>query len=241
LFKIFWQYHSPVNKLEQIYNFSTVIVSFIKPSNQLELPDFTASGILLGFLGFEVCHDDHRKWVLALFKRIPLGAVIQKFGGVEFKGEVSSGRFEFVAVGSPFGAAVAEDGETSGRVVEEVENSQVVDQHSLGEVGFGFGLDFDVEQKKLGFATFAPNLDKLIGVTSVNFSIDRNLLEFFIQERDGFVPVDRFCSGRKKEGDGFREVLAKNIFPGAVLIGTSGRNYLEKYKTVKPVRRAMPA
>jgi hypothetical protein len=64
-------------------------------------------------------------------------------------------------------------------------------------------LNFKVKQEVKFFTAFAPNSDELVRVASANFGIDRNLLEFFVEESDGFAPVNPGGGGGEEEGDRF--------------------------------------
>lgn len=81
-------------------------------------------------------------------------------------------------------------------------------------MGFGFGLNFDVQQEVHFFAAFAPHFDQNIGVAPADRGIGGDLLEFGFEEGDGFVPVDEFGGFGEEELDGFGKVLVEDFLPG---------------------------
>ncbi len=105
-------------------------------------------------------------------------------------------------------------------MTQQVEDSHVVDEHALGEMGFGGGLHLDMEEEIQGFATLAPDFDELVGVASADGRIGGDLLEFFVEEGDGLAPVDPVGDRRKEEGDRIWKVLAQDLLPGRILVRT---------------------
>ncbi len=204
--------------------------------DQTEFPDFAGGFVFFGFLHFQVCHDDPGEGVGAGFEFGPAVLVVEEFDGAEVEGEVGFGEVEAVLVGSPVGVGVAEDGDADGGLAEVVEDAEAVDEDAFGELGFGGGLDFDVEEQDEGAALFTLELDELVGVAFAEFGVGGDREEFFVEEDGGYAPVYDRGDGGEEEFDGFLEVLGEDALPGGVLgvflgwrwwghgVGCSGRS-----------------